>query len=307
MTAPTSQAILTMLWDRQSVWSTTANRLKRNVVRSRLAGLILTTTGAILGTMSAWFDEDLARLGQANAIAAAVALALASLAGPGMSRRAIENWVRARSVAEAIKTEVYTYLAGVHPFRGEDRTELLLHRCDALVDLASDLSKHTSMITPRARALPDVAGVASYADVRVRDQISGYYRPRAKKMAVHARRLRWIEHALAVASALLAAAAGWPDHPGWPASWIGVLTTMSTAVAAHVGASRYEHQQIEFTRTADQLERLLAWQALGPDDPAAADEFVAACERTISIQNEGWMATMTTPVEFGSAEGSKEA
>jgi hypothetical protein len=39
-------------------------------------------------------------------------------------------------------------------------------------------------------------------------------------------------------------------------AWIGVLTTVATAIAAHAGAARYAYQQIEFPRTADELERL---------------------------------------------------
>ncbi|MGH3624671.1 MAG: hypothetical protein ACRDQ5_23265, partial [Sciscionella sp.] len=51
------------------------------------------------------------------------------------------------------------------------------------------------------------------------------------------------------------------------------------------------------SRTAAQLERLRNGhrQPADPDTQARVDDaFVAACEQVISIQNEGWMAKLTT-------------
>jgi hypothetical protein len=83
-----------------------------------------------------------------------------------------------------------------------------------------------------------------------------------------------------------------------PAAWVAVATTVATAVTAHAMASRYEYQLVEYTRTADQLDRLLARRELavrsaapGPG-PADDDAFVEECERLISVQNEAWMVRL---------------
>jgi SMODS and SLOG-associating 2TM effector domain 1 len=61
-------------------------------------------------------------------------------------------------------------------------------------------------------------------------------------------------------------------------------------VAAHGAASRYEYQAIEFTRTADELERLRARYKV---DHSA--KIVSESEHVISIQNEGWMSKLSSP------------
>jgi hypothetical protein len=127
--------------------------------------------------------------------------------------------------------------------------------------------------------------------IRVRGQIDDYYSPGARRMGMRCTLLKRGETALATIAAVLAAVVGiFPSEA--LAAWIAVLTTLAAALAA---AGRYEYQQIEFMRTADELERLLAWQA--STGASGDDEFVAACERVISIQNEGWMAALTTEDE----------
>jgi hypothetical protein len=86
--------------------------------------------------------------------------------------------------------------------------------------------------------------------------------------------------------------------PQWDlGAWIAVVTTISATVAAHVGATRYEYQLIEYIRTAEELSQL-RHDATATISPAELDQLVAQCERIISIQNEGWMAKLSsTPQE----------
>jgi hypothetical protein len=46
---------------------------------------------------------------------------------------------------------------------------------------------------------------------------------------------------------------------------------------------------LEFSRTAAELERLLARHAVGEQSPETDDAFVRRCEHVISTQNEAWM------------------
>jgi hypothetical protein len=280
----TSEAI-TLLWDRQSVWSQAANQLKIRISRARVLVLALTVTGAVFGAVSASLPQPAARV---CAAVAAVALALAAVAAGGTTPGLVRDWTRARSVSESLKSDVYTYLAGAGAFRGPDRDEAALRELAETSALARDLLRHTTGVAPISRALPAVRDVDTYTAVRVRGQLNDYYRPNSLLMAARVRLARRCETGLAAAAAALASLAA--VFPGvLAAAWIGVLTTVTTAITAHVGAARYAYQQVEFTRTADELERLLADRSTGR---TSDDDFVAESERVISIQNEGWMAKL---------------
>jgi hypothetical protein len=198
-----------------------------------------------------------------------------------------------RSVSEDIKADVYCHLAGVSPFQTGDRDQIALQRLDELSRNAGDLVKYTTGIAPADRALPPVRDVDTYAEVRVAHQISGYYQPKAREMAQKVRLARMLELTFTAVGAVAAAVVAVVPSADLSA-WIGVLTTITAAIAAHASASRYEYQQIEFTRTADELERLTARRAVGGTGQLDDEQFVLACERVISIQNEGWMAKLGT-------------
>jgi hypothetical protein len=292
-----NQAALSVLWQRQSIWSQVAGQLKASIGRARTGVLVLAISGAALGTASAQTIAHVTTVGRVLAAASALALAIAALLGRATSPRMVRDWTRARSISEAMKADAYTYLAAVAPFRGADRDRLLLDRLRELSDSGTDLAKYAAAISPADRTLPAVSDVDSYASVRVAGQVSGYYRPKALRLT---RQITWFRRAeitLALAAAVLGAVVGAFPSTALTA-WIGVLTTAGTAITAHAAASRFEYQQIEFTRTADELERLLATRA-GGGDAAADDEFVARCEQIISIQNEAWMAKLPYPHDSG--------
>ncbi|BCJ64967.1 DUF4231 domain-containing protein [Polymorphospora rubra] len=293
MAATTSVEVLAVRWRRQSVWSQGANQLKAQIRRARLWAMLLTVGGALFSAVSVQLISWLPTGAKVFAGLAAVSLGLVPVLGRGAGSTVVRDWTRARSVSEAIKTEIYTYLAGVTPYRGEDRTTVLVDRLDALMIGADDLEQHVAGIAPVPRPLPDVHDVDSYVRIRVQAQIDGYYRFRAAGLRHRVNLLRRIELGLAMLGAVLAAIAGFVPAAGLTA-WVGLITTISTAVVAHAAAERYEYQQIEFSRTADGLEDLLARYVDGPGGAAADDALVAGCERVISIQNEGWMAKLNS-------------
>jgi hypothetical protein len=288
---------LDMVWRRQSQWSQAANRLKKVIGRARLAALWLAMTAAAAGTAAAQLMSVSTALGKSLTFAAAAAAALAPIATRRGGPHAIRDWTRLRSVSEALKSETYVLLAGTGPYRAGARGEALLDRVDQICADGADLLPHLDGISPVDRELPAVSDVSSFITHRVRAQIDGYYRPKAAEIRRRISAVQRAETTLGVLAAVLAATAG-AFGVAQPAAWVAVATTVATAVTAHAMASRYEYQLVEYTRTADQLDRLLARRELavrsaapGPG-PADDDAFVEECERLISVQNEAWMVRL---------------
>lgn len=289
------EALITEVWDRQSIWSQTANRMKASVDRARSASLMLTVGGAILATLAAQLPDGKHALTAVLAVTAAVFVGLVPVLRPRYSGRALRDWTRARSVSEALKSETYLYLAGAGDYRSADRDCRLKARTDKAQQDASDLLQHTVDLQPVQRSLPDVWDYSSYLKVRVGGQVDGYYRPRARRLRARLRQFRRVEVGLAVIGVVLGALAA--SFAQWNVSaWIAVVTTISGTVAAHVGAARYEYQLIEYLRTADELNRLRR-DAAATTSSTEVDQLILQCERIISIQNEGWMAKLSSVPE----------
>jgi hypothetical protein len=284
------------LWEQQSVWSQTANRMKTSIGRARSAALGLTIGSAVLATLAARLPVVQEAASAVLAVAAAVGVGFVPVLRSRYGGRVLRDWTRARSVSEALKSEVYLYLARSGDYRGEDRDRRLKMCTDRIRRQAADLLRHTVDIQPARRPLPDVCDSGSYLRVRVDGQIEGYYRPKAQHLQARLSQFHRVELVLAVAGVGLGACA--VSVPQWDlGAWIAVVTTISATVAAHVGATRYEYQLIEYIRTAEELSQL-RHDATATISPAELDQLVAQCERIISIQNEGWMAKLSsTPQE----------
>ncbi|MFE1261090.1 DUF4231 domain-containing protein [Streptomyces albogriseolus] len=292
-TTPRSAAIYAV-WEQQSVWSQAAGRLKKQVVRARAWALVLGVLAAGLGTAASQALTWNGAVGRALAFAAAVAAGCAPLMGQRGGPGSVGDWIRLRAVSESLKAEAYVCLAGVGPYRGNTGGgELLRERARRFVSEGRDLLRHTAGITAVERPLPDVRDVASYVEQRLRRQLEEYYRPRAAYMHRKVRLHERVEFTLGGFGALLAAlAATWGMEE--MAAWVAVAASIGVAVTAHALAQRYAYQQLEFTRTADELRRLLERWSAEPDPTAeAADRFVVECEHVISVQNEAWMIRWT--------------
>ncbi|QPP08111.1 DUF4231 domain-containing protein [Streptomyces bathyalis] len=287
-------AAVVAVWDQQSVWSQAAGQLKEQVSRARVAALVLGLVAAALGTAASQVMGESEAGGRALAFASAFAAGCAPLTARHGGPDKVSDWTRLRAVSEALKAESYVALAGAGAYRDNgEGGRLLRERAQRFVADGGDLLRHTTGITPVRRPLPEVRDTRSYVELRLRRQLEGYYRPRAAYMQRKVRLHERTEFALGGFGAVLAAvAATWSVEE--IAAWVAVAASVGVAVTAHALAQRYAYQQLEFTRTAEELERLLArWQD-GPEaEPEAADRFVAECEHVISVQNEAWMIRWT--------------
>lgn len=274
------------VWDRQSVWSQAADAAKKTIGRARATGLALGIATAALSTVGAQLMDGQSALGRILTFAAAVSAGLVPLAAGQSGASALRDWTRLRSVSEALKSEVYVCLARADAYRSGDAARTLLERADRLVADTADLVHRTGGLVPRRRPLPEVFDVDSYLAVRVTGQIHDYYRPRAALMTRRFTAVRRCELVLAGAAAVLGglAAVFGMDRA---AVWVATVTTMSATVTAHAAAARYAYQELEFSRTAAELDSLLTRRGT---DGRSDDAFVSQCELVISAQNEAWMA-----------------
>jgi hypothetical protein len=302
-----ADGVLVWAWRQQSVWSQGAGNLKATLFRTRKIVLWLTVSAAILATLGVQITVVSATWGRVFAAAAAVAVGLVTFAQRATSRKQVQDWVRARSVSEGLKGEVFRFLAGVVPYRAADRADVLKRNIDKMLGDAKDLARCTIGVTPEERPLPAVSDIDTYIAERVREQIAIYYRPQSEAMKRLADRYRAVVNVLAIVAMLLglgAAFTGWQQFAGWAP----VVTTVIAAVAAHAAVNRYDALALEYARTDQQLERLLLERptGTGADRQAADDRFVAEAEAVISVQNESWMARSVAAVAGAEANAEPE-
>jgi SMODS and SLOG-associating 2TM effector domain 1/Protein of unknown function (DUF4231) len=294
MAAPTIPAV-EWAWRRQSVWSQTADKLKAAAGRVWRLRLGLTVTGAVVALAASQLKGSSLAGSITLSVLAAIAMAAVGLLRARQNVEQTRQWTRARSVSEAIKTEVYTFLA---EFSADAVAE---HRLEAEIQRleheAIDLLRYTEGVQPQERSLPAVHNLDSYLDVRVRQlQLEGYYQPKAHQLWQRLRRLKGLEVTLALVAAGLAAVAAVAPTV---AAWAAVATTAGGAVAAYVAVQRYEFLWIEYSRTASELRRLLERHTAPDGHPLTGRQLVDECENVISVQNQAWMAKWGEERDWG--------
>ena len=289
MTAPIPA--IDYAWQQQSIWSQTADRLKAGPQWRWRLRMSLTVTAAAL----ALAGSQLKTVSVPASIVLA-ALAATALAGVGLlrSRQDAEQtrrWTRARSVSEAMKAEVYIFLAQSgdgRPAEREERHRKLDAEILRLESDAKDLLPYTLGVQATTRPLPAVTDVGTYLDVRIRQsQLKNYYEPKAARLRTHLQWAKAIEVTLALVAAALAAVATLSPTAG---AWAAVVTTAVGAVTAYAASERYEFLWIEYSRTARELSRLLDRQTAADGSPLSGVALVNECEQVISVQNQAWMA-----------------
>jgi hypothetical protein len=287
MAAPTIPAV-EWAWRRQSVWSQTADKLKANVSRVQGLRLGLTVTAGAMALAASQIKEASLAASVTLSVLAAVAVAAAGSLRARQSVAQTRRWTRARSVSEALKTEVYTFLAEHGPDADAATQQRLEAEVQRLEHEAGDLLGISEGTQPKQRGLPAVHDLDSYLDVRVRQlQLEGYYQPRARDLRTRLRWIKGLEVTLALVAAGLAAVAAVAPTV---AAWAAVATTGGGAVAAYAAAQRYEFLLIEYNRTASELRRLLERRTSPSGRPLDDRELVDECEQVISVQNQAWMA-----------------
>jgi SMODS and SLOG-associating 2TM effector domain 1/Protein of unknown function (DUF4231) len=277
----------------QRIWSTAASARKASIQLWRTIALALIVGSAVLAMAASQVAGISSGIGRVLGTAAAVAAGLvAVIRSTKLDSASTRDWTRARSVAEGLKSELYRYLARAGDYAGGDADARLREMGEEIADGARDLAGDLVVIEPGDVPIPPVTDARQYVELRVQDQIDGYYRPRA---AVAARRLklaRSVEFAASLIAAALAAIAV-AGGIAVAAEWVPVVTTIAAAVVAHTAAAHYQDELLGYTATANRLESVRdEWRRrtrAGADAAADAD-VVRKAEEAISVENRGWMA-----------------
>jgi hypothetical protein len=286
-----SDAVVQSHWDEHVAWSRAATRLKNRRSRARLAALLLTIFGAILQTVSA--TVPVVQL--AAGIAGTVALTLVPFIGLHFLKpEETKKWLRARSISEGIKSEIYTYRAAAAPYDGAGAIQLLSDKVREIRDFGEDIILVRGRVEEGAEAAPGPLDANDYLKKRAKDQIQGYYEHKGDENVAMANLFRTVEIALAGAAAVLSGVATYAGGTLGP--WVAVITTVGGSVAAYAAASRYEFQATTFFATARQLKDLVEdWEL----KRKSWSEFVRGCEEAISAENRGWMAKLDDKAQGG--------
>lgn len=305
-----SQDLLTV-WEEYRRAAKYSRNLKKSVDRSRLLGLVLVIVGAVLGVLasqvSKWSDPA-GWLPIAIALTSAIAFALAAAVSRHMlDSQSERQWVLARSQAESLKSEAYTYLVQAPPYNGDDRDTKLAEKSQ---NILGDLI-HPVALTDEEKyeKLPKTwLSIDDYIATRVNEQIDKFYEPRVQEYSRTLSQIRNTGLWLAIAGAVLGAVATVIDT-AWPAAWVAVIGTISGSLAAFTFAGRYQYLIDSYSLTSRRLRWLRnGWVRLSDDQKAIRlGHFVKQFEETISIENKSWIATWTKETEDKSSATTNHA
>jgi hypothetical protein len=265
--------------------------LKAGPQRARQLRLVLVVAGASLALAATQVESKATKLGVGLAVAGAVVMAAVGVLSARQNADRVRQWTRARSVSEAIKSEVFLFLTSSGDYGSGDPQERLdaeVQRLEREAEEGADLRRYTGGIQPKARSLPPVRDVESYLQVRVRDsQLSKYYEPNAKTARCRVRQFKALEVTLALCAAALACLTTRAPTLG---AWATIATTAAGATLAYAASERFESLWIEYSRTAAELRRLAERRTDAKGKPLSPHALVVSCEDVISVQNQAWMA-----------------
>jgi MFS family permease len=262
--------------------------MKRKLERARWTALGLAVVAAILGAVTAAVIEENDPWRWAFAFATALALGLGPwLTAHFLGQNQATRWIAVRAAAEALKREVYRRAARCKPYDGPAQ-EADIALIKEKQEIEADLGDVEEMAAESMDLPKSEIDLNTYVTNRVENQIS-WLRRRAGDHARRAATLRAAEIVVALIGVVLSAAgAAFGDtfSAKYLAPFIGVVTTVSTALIAHIEAGRYDFIAAMYRATAKRLENE---QASHPPTTPLPD-FVDKCEAILSAENSAWMA-----------------
>jgi len=286
-------AALENTWKYHKRWSVAADKIKASISRWRLFVVLFTVLGAVVETIASQFTtwSNMVWISQVLAILGAVLLGLATFVGrQKLTSLRQHQWLRARSLSEGLKKEIYFYLTSLPPYIGNDADQILLDRTNKLCDLGKDLEGELAGIPDPVEQPPAFPmDMDHYIKERIDDQIHCFYRLRADQLGRKLRIIRNLEFSMGVLAVFLSALG--TIYTTITTPWVAVCTSIVIALASHAAANRLEYLVISYLKTARRLEYFKArWESEKQPNEEKRRAFIQDCEDVISYENQGWMA-----------------
>lgn len=267
-----------------------SSKSQRHFFRALRAHLVALVAAAILSIVSIphW------------SVAAAQLLALLGALGCSIYLFAVRPdrlWYAGRAVAESIKTITWRYVCRAEPFQRDDArarndfrqtlrqiVEQNREVCQSLTQLLDGL-QFTPMME-QMRAKPLEMRRATYADSRIKDQLTWY----AKKAAFNRRMSQFFLWALIVVNSIAVVCAvlrmAYIDQPFWPTD---VLVAIAASVLSWMQAKRFSELAASYALAAHEISFIFE-QSLTPDTPEKFSLFVGDAENAFSREHTQWVA-----------------
>jgi hypothetical protein len=287
--SPAQAKALEYAWGEYRVWAATSRHKKAEIFSWKFRVLVLTILGALLGTVSSRLSGISDPAAWIMGIVGGGLVALATYFGREILSPDQERlWIRARSMAEALKAESFLFRTGATPYDVPDPAPKLMEQVKGHLATVKNVQSATLSPDERRKGLPEgPLSVEEYIKERLDDQINHYYRPRVQQYDRLIKLWRNVNLALGAVAIVLGVLGK------WTVSWVAVITTMTTSVAAYLYANRYQYLIISYQATDRQLEFLKhQWTAMGAPElaPEKRNQFLLDCEEVISIETSTWMA-----------------
>ncbi len=285
-----ANAALIHVWGQRRVFAATSRKRKEWITRWRVIVLGLTIAGAIFGVSSKqvtgpdWLTRTLGGL-------SALAVGFAAYFGKeALTTSGKQEWVRARSAAEALKSLTYLYVTRTPPFEKDNAPVELMARTRELEETNSDFSLESLDEQEKQDGIPSYGmTVDQYIDKRIKDQKDTYY---TKQISRNQKRLT-LGNNTRLALGGLAVLLGGLKAMGVPfntAVWVAVTSTVSASIASFLFAERYSYLSLSYQSTARRLDRLLTEWEISEKSDTDRIKLITECENTISIENKTWLA-----------------
>lgn len=293
MAEPPFGSTLLNVWEEYRRCAYQSRQAKVQLTRARVLALGLGIAGAVFGLLATQTSEPPA-LARGLAAASAVVLGLAAyLTKEALDAGLERQWVLARSLAEALKSEAFKFMAKVPPYDGADRDSLLSTKArDLLGDTVIGVPLQLTVEEKRKGLPSNWLDMEAYLTARVCEQLDNFYEPKAAENQRMVGRLRLAVQLLGGLGVVLGGLGAALEAAKWMAGWVAVMVTISGAIVAFLFAGRFQHLTQSYELTARRLRWLLDdWRRVPvAEQVTRSGGFVDDFEDVISIENKHWVA-----------------
>jgi hypothetical protein len=208
-----------------------------------------------------------------------------------------QTWIKARAVAEGLKSESYKFATGAPPYEGPDASAQLAAKVQEAQALLPGVVAESIPDTARLEGMP--AGhwtLDDYLKKRFEDQ-RRYYEGAVAKHKRTVRTARNLSMGLGLIAVVLSASSSTIGQQ-WPAALLGIVTTAGASIAAWFQGGH--HQQLALMYQATLVKLGLLEARLQPG-MAFDPRFVFGAEAIFQEEHAAWLGEWQSPAIPSSA------